>query len=465
MTKNIIERRDICRRRSRNACLQCKKRKVKCDEQAPCCHNCRYRQIECSFQAFRMQYSTSIGRRTLKPSQRTLRPFPATAELPMSEAKEQNNSIPLDPAYHQETNPRRAASDCSGTTIYAPKLNLITYSTNVPRPISCASHLLPEEHELLHHYATIVFESLADYEAYRPIWQVVVPREMQSVSFLKHGILAISALHIHYLRFRATKQKGLSSEELLHKELAQKHYQAAVMEFGLLFPEDLSNTNAAFAFSHLMIFFAFGSAQLSSHGALMPNAIDDLLSLFALTRKAMAFLKIRWELLVKGDMGILLQRGPEITNRNYLPMDVVTALKLLEELCNEWISSNREIPGSFNESGHDIKAAYRRAIEQLWDCFVMLETKRKDWGMALRFPMIFPDSLFPCFRAREPLAMVILAYYCALLRRAPVRWWADGWSTQVIQTIFYILPQDWRYAVSWPMINAGILSRELQLRE
>ncbi|DAA74689.1 TPA_exp: Uncharacterized protein A8136_3227 [Trichophyton benhamiae CBS 112371] len=412
-----------------------------------------------------MQYPTSIDRRTLKPSQRTLRPFPATAELPMFEAKQQNNFIPLDPAYQQETNPHWTASDCSGTTNYAPNLDLITYSANVPRPLSCASHLLPEEHELLHHYATTVFESLADYEAYRPIWQVVVPREMQSVSFLKHGILAISALHIHYLRFRATKQKGLSSEELLHKELAQKHYQAAVMEFGSLFPEDLSNTNAAFAFSHLTIFFAFGSAQLSGYGAPRPNAIDDLLSLFALTRKAMAFLKMRWELLVKGDMGILLQRGPEITNRKYLPTDAVVALELLEELCNERVSSNREISGSFNESDHDIKAGYRRAIEQLWDCFVMLETKRKDWGMALRFPMIFPDSLFPCFRAREPLAMVILAYYCALLRRAPVRWWADGWSTQVIQTIFYILPQDWRYAVSWPMSTSGILSSELQLRE
>ncbi|EFQ98823.1 hypothetical protein MGYG_01838 [Nannizzia gypsea CBS 118893] len=424
-----------------------------CDEQAPCCHNCKYRHTECSFQTFAVQSPAAGGREVIKSSQRILRLLPA---IPTSEAKPQDNSTTPDRAYQQNTSAHIAPSDCPETTISISNVELISYPANVPRPLSCASHLVPEEHELMHHYATTVFASLADYEAYRPIWQVIVPREMQSANFLKHGVLAISALHIHYLRFRATEQKGLNSQELSHKELAQKHYQAAVMEFGSLFPEDLSNTNAAFAFSHLTIFFAFGSAQLSGYGGAMFDAIDDLLGLFALTRKAMGFLRMKWDLLVKGDMGILLQRGPEITDKKYLPTDVVTALELLEELCNEWRPSTHETPDYLNEVNHSTRNTYHRAILQLRDCFVMLETKRKDWGMALRFPMIFPDALFPCFKAREPLAMVILAHYCVLLRRAPVRWWADGWSTQVIQSIFWNLPQDWRYAVSWPMSTAEI---------
>ncbi|KAK2827827.1 hypothetical protein FQN49_007302 [Arthroderma sp. PD_2] len=328
-------------------------------------------------------------------------------------------------------------------------------------------NLAPEEHELMHHYATTAFASLADYEVYRPIWQVTVPQEMQSVNFLKHGILAISALHIHHLHSRTTNQTGITTQELPHKQLAQKHYHAAIMEFGSLSPGDIrSNTSASFAFSHLTVFFAFGSSQLFGSGDTMPDAIGDLLGLFALTRKAMTFLKVEWDSLEKGNMGILLQRGPQITDRQYLSTDIITALELVEELCNEWVPPPRHLVGrrchsQANDGGDDPKNTYRLAISQLWDSFVMIETKRKDWGMALRFPMIFPDALFPYFRAREPLAMVILAHYCVLLRRAPVRWWAEGWSTQVIQAIFRGLPENWRYAVSWPMSAAGLLPSDM----
>ncbi|KAM5437695.1 hypothetical protein MferCBS31731_005454 [Microsporum ferrugineum] len=438
-----------------------------CDEQAPCCHNCKYRQTQCSFQTFSVN-SPATDRWAQKPGKRAVKPLPSAKLLPVYAAKEQDNYLPLDGAYQQELNVRSTSFASPESTISLPTEGVTCSFTAIPRSLTCVPNLIPEEHELMHHYSTTVFASLADYEVYRPIWQVIVPREMQSVNFLKHGVLAISALHIHYLRFRATKQPGLNPLELEHKDLAQKHYQAAVMEFGSLFPEDImSNTSAVFAFSHLTIFFAFGSSHLSGHGGTMSDAIDDLLSLFVLTRKAMAFLRMKWDLLQKGDMGILLQRGPQITDRNYLPTDVITALELVEELCHRWTPTqeNPEDPicqSQINEDGHDTKSAYRRAISQLWDCFVMLETKRKDWGMALRFPMIFPDTLFSCFRAREPLAMVILAHYCVLLRRAPVRWWADGWSIQVIQAIFQDLPQNWRYAVSWPMSVSGLSPTDIQ---
>lgn len=57
-------------------------------------------------------------------------------------------------------------------------------STSIPGTYSLA------DLELMHHYVTKTFFLLADYEAYRPVWEMIVPREAQANEFLMRYILA-----------------------------------------------------------------------------------------------------------------------------------------------------------------------------------------------------------------------------------------------------------------------------------
>ncbi|KAK2736884.1 hypothetical protein FQN55_001379 [Onygenales sp. PD_40] len=301
--------------------------------------------------------------------------------------------------------------------------------------------------ELMHHYTTTTYLAFVDYEVYRPVWQVVVPQEAQTYRFLMHLILAVSALHIDHLQPPANRH-GLE-----YKELAQKHYDSAIATFTSSVAEtNRSNVSAVFAFSHITIFFAFGSSRFSPDDKPMEDPIGDLLEVFALLRSAMKSLRSAWESIAASPMAILLQRGPEIKDRQYLPSDVSMALELVEQLCEQQL--HLLVPDG--EVDAEVVRVYQTAIQQLWDCFVMAETKRKDWGMALRFPINFSDRFLACLTRRDPAALVILAHYCVILHRAPARWWTEGWSVQVIRAVFMMLDQDWKYSISWPMEAVGL---------
>ncbi|OAX84049.1 hypothetical protein ACJ72_01584 [Emergomyces africanus] len=300
-----------------------------------------------------------------------------------------------------------------------------------------------KELELMHHYATTAFIPLADYEVYKSVWQVTVPREAQSYRFLMHIILAISALHISHLR------DSDNGTESLYKHLARTHYDDAVAAFRSTVPQmTKSNSSAVFAFSHLTIYFAFGSSKFSVNNGRMEDPIGELLDVFTLLRTAMETLRSSWDSLADGPLAVLLQRGPAITDRHYLTPDLAMGLELMEQFF--------QIETTIHDSDGTVSESYQTAIQQLCDSFVMAETKRKDWAMTLRFPIIFSEQFLLSLRRRDPTALVLLAHFCVLLHRAPTRWWADGWSEQVMEAVFRSLDQRWRHAIAWPMKAIGV---------
>ncbi|PGH00362.1 hypothetical protein GX51_05861 [Blastomyces parvus] len=339
-------------KKSRNGCQQCKARKVKCDEQAPCCRNCKYRKVNCSYQLQWGRPSSFIPSRYSNPQ-------------PTQPSNEVQRDNLLSPAR-------------------SPLIPLTRLAHNGTTPL--------QELELMHHYATTACAVFADYEVYRSIWQVAVPREAQSYQFLMHVILAISALHISHLR---ESDPGSGSS---YKELARTQYHDAVASFRSMVPRMTdSNSSAVFAFSNLTVYFAFGSSKFSVNNGRMEDPIGELLDVFTLLRKAMETIRSSWDSLSDGPLAILLQRGPGITDRRYLPPDIAMGLELMEQFCQS-VPNIRDSDGKINET-------YQVAIKQLWDSFVMAETKRKDWSMALRFPIIFSEEILQSLRRRDPTAL------------------------------------------------------------
>ncbi|OJD15371.1 hypothetical protein AJ78_04376 [Emergomyces pasteurianus Ep9510] len=395
-------------KKSRNGCQQCKARKVKCDEQAPCCRNCKYRRVNCSYQSQCGQSSSFIPYRYGIP------------QLPQQSNRVQKNDL-LSPAR-------------------SPIIPLTQLAHNGTTPL--------QELELMHHYATTAFVSLADYEVYKSVWQVIVPQQAQSYRFLMHIILAISALHISHLR------DSDNGKESSYKDLAHTHYDDAVAEFRSTVPQmTKSNSSAVFAFSHLTIYFAFGSSKFSINNGRMEDPIGELLDVFTLLRTAMETLRSSWDSLADGPLAVLLQRGPEITDRQYLTPDLSMGLELMEQFCQN--------DPTIQDSDGNVNESYQTAIRQLWDSFVMAETKRKDWAMILRFPIIFSEEILLSLRRRDPTALVLLAHFCVLLHRAPTRWWAEGWGEQVMVAVVKSLDQRWRHSIAWPMKAIGVAMRNL----
>ncbi|KAL4865403.1 hypothetical protein BDV12DRAFT_174662 [Aspergillus spectabilis] len=134
--------------KSRNGCDQCKKRRVKCDEQGPPCSNCTSRELECF-------YSKAPVARSLQ----------STSASPNSGCGHHTTPSLIEP-YQQ-----------------APFSNLSTDSEL-------------RRLELMHKFSTETYRSLCNSPADFDIWQMIIPRLALSHDFLMKGILAIASLHI-----------------------------------------------------------------------------------------------------------------------------------------------------------------------------------------------------------------------------------------------------------------------------
>lgn len=376
---------------------------LQCDEQAPCCRNCKKRGVTCDFETSWPNSGTSSS----------ASPDPA---------------ITSQSSAFTSTNLKRDLSPPCGVLSLQ---NIVSHDGWNVNPL--------HERELMHHYATILFHTIAaDSDSYRPVWQIAVPREAQSYEFLMRGILAMSSLHLSHLW---SGHEANTEQAQAYKQMALSHCNSATAAFRSAVDNITpSNANAIFAFSHLMILFSFGSSKRSATDLKIEDPIGELLNLFTLLRGSMQIVRQHWNWIESGSMGLLLQRGPPIKDRHYLPADAADALRYLEQLCE------------FSFTGDSKQGRiHQYAIQQLYDSFVMAEMQRPDWAIALRFPIIFPDSFFTCLRMREPMALVILAHYCVILYRAPMRWWVADWSAQVIEAVFRSLDENWRQSIRWPL--------------
>ncbi|KAL4879245.1 hypothetical protein BJY04DRAFT_194113 [Aspergillus karnatakaensis] len=131
-------------RKSKAGCLQCKRRKVKCDERKPTCQKCIVHGVSCSFEDDPFLLSTA-------------------------QSIERARSVP-DPSPHITTPPIPS-----------------------PSPLGIA------DLELLHHYMTSTCYTVSRTPSIQSIWRDHVPRIGFTTPFLLHAVLALSALHLAHL--------------------------------------------------------------------------------------------------------------------------------------------------------------------------------------------------------------------------------------------------------------------------
>lgn len=132
--------------KSRNGCDQCKRRRVKCNEQGPPCSNCISRELHCTY--FKA------------PSARS--PAIALSKSPGAVQSPGNLSSPQ----------------------------------SVAGPARGARSFGIRDLELMHKFSTDTYRSLCTEPSDHYAWQVILPQQALDHDFLLNGILALAALHV-----------------------------------------------------------------------------------------------------------------------------------------------------------------------------------------------------------------------------------------------------------------------------
>ncbi|KAK9571999.1 hypothetical protein V6Z88_000378 [Aspergillus fumigatus] len=362
-------------RKSRHGCQQCKARKIKCDEAKPTCRNCTKHAVDCTY------------------------------------------SLPSGGSPAQSHRSERTSPQAS-------------------KPSHCeCSDLAVHDLELLHHFSTSTAYTFSRNPALQTFWRVDAPQLGFGAHYTLRAMLAISALHLAYLR-PTQKQFYVSQAE---------HHHSVALTFVTSNMTRLMNENssALFLFSILTSYFSCAK----------PRKLDDLLLFqqgrisewLVLFRGTGAIIEYAQEELRSGPLAALLSiRQRRSDYRNSLPTQGQAFMDDLEELIREEVKEQQELQvylGAIQEM---------RVSYALWSDIGMWET-----GDVLVWLLRVSEEFLTLLREQRYVALVIFGYFCPLLRRLEWMWWLEGWSVHLLSRIHGLLDQEHRTWIQWPMEQLG----------
>ena len=290
-----------------------------------------------------------------------------------------------------------------------------------------------EELELLHHFTTETCFTLSDRRESHELWRVNAPREAFHHDFLMRGILAISALHLSYLK------PGLHDH---YSRIAIRQQDAALSSFrSIMSKMDESNCSAFFALSSLIVVYGFESPKNSdSLGMFSYNGrhSDEWLPLI---RGVNSILQNVWPWIKNGPLRGLLHDHQQEPPQKKLPAILEDQLTHLESLCEN------------ASDGPEAVGTYKTALAQLKACFVRMNNRPPyecEVSIAFLWPVMAPQEYITKLNERRPEALVILAHYCVILHHLDDYWWMRGWAAHIVENIDRELDDGWLYWIQWP---------------
>ncbi|KAJ5086544.1 hypothetical protein NUU61_007851 [Penicillium alfredii] len=293
--------------------------------------------------------------------------------------------------------------------------------------------------KLFHHYVTEAYRTLADQSMDRNrVWQTHLPQWGFSSPSIFHLILALSALHLGYL------QPELRDQYVMQ---ADSHFTFGIRSVtAVLSKLDPENCQLIYMSAVLICLVYFG------HG---PRLGEYLV--FGETGKA------EWLVLMRGVRSILhahrskiftgvLEPQPDPSIQGVGPL-------LQDELCQQ--KYHVEKVRQLIDSQHldvDTHIMYAGAIDNLLEMFeeaYAFRSAGKDGICVLHVVVGWiyrrPEEFINLLEAKDPLAMVVLAHWCMLLKFMRSSWLMVGWDEHVIRGIQTSLRADYRGWISWPV--------------
>ncbi|CAI7595894.1 unnamed protein product [Penicillium glandicola] len=388
-------------RKSRHGCVECKRRRVKCDETRPSCINCSKRHAECEYGS-----STSL--------------------LWANEGSDSG----------QASDPVRGVRSSSSSTPGAgavDSLGILSQLGSENAAASTGSTLNLQDLELMIQWCNSTFHTLSRSERTDPIWRKYVPEEALSHPFLMHGILALSALHL--------ARTGPDTRRASYLNRAVAHQNQALALFReLLGDVKESNAKAMFAFAGIVVIYTFAFPHTPDVQDPW-SCIDDLYQVLILTRGVHEVIYAPRDFrsyLEDSSFGPIL-KVEEV--RGLLPEDATAMLKQLRE-ANEfcWV----------RDANHEMQV-YEEAIANLEEMLTWCYGGMTASTIAGRWAIRLKPRFMELLRERDPLALVMLAHYGVLLMSLKHRWCFDEWCVRVSKAVWAILDDQWRPLVHWAM--------------
>ena len=289
-----------------------------------------------------------------------------------------------------------------------------------------------DELELLHQFTTQTCFTLSDRPESHAMWQITVPQEGFKHSFLMREMLAISALHLSFLR---------PDRHDHYTQLANRNQDEALSTFyPLMTNMDRSNCDAFFATSTLIVVYGFESPKASESLGFFNSKTEHSYEWLALIKGVYTIIISVFPWIKNGKLSALLhdhEEGPKSTS---LPSDLDDQLNDLDKLCEQ------------ASGGEDAIRMYKGVLGWLKNCFIRMTNRTPidcEVSIAFLWPVRLPQEFISRLHDGEPIALIILAHYCVMLHHLDNYWWLNGWATHIVRKIDRELDGGMRSWLEW----------------
>lgn len=318
-----------------------------------------------------------------------------------------------------------------------------------PEPeVACSispSHLL--DLELLYNFTTSTYLTTSSRPSIQRLYQSDVIKEAFKYDFLIHSVLALSAFHLASQQQQNCQSCQASPASKLDRYLhaARAHYNAALQSLRQNLVNITSeNCHALLPCSALI--FVTSIAQWRNDDVAEHQSSQSMVSP-ALGRA------LEWINLIRGIRTIVDSAGDWIRTG---PMSPIINGKVNEQY--ETGAPEEDIASRLNGMSAFISENFDRGVFGV--CDAALELLRKSFAgitiedptlMAFLWPALVSNEYSKLLETQNPGALLVLAYYCALLHRINSVWWMRGWPAYMIGIVNHNLDSRWRSMIQWPL--------------
>ncbi|KAJ5762287.1 uncharacterized protein N7511_005669 [Penicillium nucicola] len=413
-TQNMIRSRKS-HYKSRAGCGNCKRRRIKCDEKKPACLKCVHHSIECDFQQAAASLSASPSAAISSPTSSQ----GSKTRFRFKPSKYQSKESTPDGTNHLSSQP-------IATEIQPSDLNL-------------EETLTFTDLRLFHHFVTQTYRTLTD-EATdnNRIWQHHLPQWGFSTPSIFHLILTLAALHLAHLHPEKRAQYFLQ---------ADNHFTFGIRSVtAILSTLNEDNCQLIYMSAMMICLVYFG------HG---PRTGEYLV--FSRTGQA------EWLLLMRGVRSILMSSHDKIFSGVLAIQPDPSIAGISPEFQDELRihRSHLEDVQRFIEAqtgGMPAGEMYAGALTNLVEMFDEAYCIRSagKGGICL-MPVVVgwiyrrPEEFIGLLEKKDPLALIVLSYWCILLKFMGSSWLMIGWDRHVIAGIQSSLGAEFHCHIEWPV--------------
>ncbi|KIN06869.1 hypothetical protein OIDMADRAFT_109808, partial [Oidiodendron maius Zn] len=300
--------------------------------------------------------------------------------------------------------------------------------------------------ELLHFWTTNSCSAFVDFSCIT-LFQTTIVQLAFTHRFLLHEVLSLAAIHLSRLQISSSEAAKYRHASSIHLASSLNLFQSAVSNLSA------ENCHACFAFSTMIFMHCWAAQDTSKPSTLFftPKDFDgteeENWEWVKLHRGAYTILQNHWLVISTGPLKPLFAPWTVLDFHRPDSMNEVEAMEL-DKLSLAWKSPSSRL--SLNQREH-----LDEALEKLKKLFSMLDFNAKisKLSVVMTWFLIIPGGYLTMLKEKIPEAMLLVTFYCVLLKRLDHVWWVAGKAENLLRTVVTELENtnEWRRWLQWPV--------------